>query len=358
MLDKLTLRDFRCFDSAHVELHAETTIFTGRNGQGKTSLIEAACVLLRLHSPRTSSREELVRFGAPAAVVEGRWNNVMLRCAQSAKARRLALDGVVCTRSADYLSASGVVVWMDHGDMNMLRAGAEHRRRFLDFTGSQLYPDYLNALRAYDRALRGRNYALKKDAVIAWRQADAFARVMSEHARVLRDRRAALIELLSPEVSVNHLALSGAGEAAAIEYLCGYSGVDLFDELLSRRSDEERTRSTACGTHRDDVGLSLNGRDAGSFASEGQQRTLALAMKLAQAQILHQMRGQPPLLLIDDVFGELDRHRRRALMVGMPKGTQKVITTTHLDWLEESEFSGWVYEVDQGGVGRVKDRSR
>ena len=81
-------------------------------------------------------------------------------------------------------------------------------------------------------------------------------------------------------------------------------------------------------------------------------------MKLAQAQNFHQMRGQPPLLLIDDVFGELDRHRRRALMAGMPKGTQKVITTTHLDWLEESEFSGWVYEVDQGGVGRVKDRSR
>lgn len=353
MLDKLTLRDFRCFDSVQVDVHPETTVFTGRNGQGKTSLIEAACVLLRLQSPRTSRREDWVRFGAAAAVVEGTWNASTLRCAQSAKARRLAIDGGICTRSADYLSASGVVVWMDHADMNMLRAGAEHRRRYLDFTGSQLYPDYLNALRAYERALRGRNYALKKDAVIAWRQADAFARVMSEHARVLRHRRASLIDQLRPFVTEHHAALSGVGEAASVSYACGQSGDDLFDELLMRRADEERTRSTACGVHRDDVFLSLNDRDAGSFASEGQQRTLALAMKLAQAKVLHQGRGQAPLLLIDDVFGELDRHRRRALMAGMPQGTQKMITTTHLDWLEEGGLTGQVYEVDAGGIRAV-----
>ena len=103
MLEKLTLRDFRCFDSVQVDVHPETTVFTGKNGQGKTSLIEAACVLLRLQSPRTSSRDEWVRFGAQAAVVEGKWNGSVLRCAQSAKARRLAVDGGVCNRFADYL---------------------------------------------------------------------------------------------------------------------------------------------------------------------------------------------------------------------------------------------------------------
>lgn len=350
MLSDLLLRDFRCFTECRVPLHPETTLFIGRNAQGKTSLMEAACVLLRLQSPRTSQKGELIRLGATTMLVEGTLNGKKMRCAQSATARRLAIDGAVCGRSGDYLAQSGLVVWMDHRDMNLLRGGAEHRRRYLDFAASQMFPDYLKALRGYERAVRGRNYVLKRDAVIQWRQADAFARVMDEFAQVLRDRRQSLIESIRPHVAKVHHDLSTGAEVVEVSYVPGFSGASLAEELASRREEEGRNRQTAAGPHRDDLTLTLNGLDASTYASEGQQRSAALALKVAQARVLEETAGKPPLLLLDDVFGELDAQRRRALLGLLPPGTQKIITTTTLDWARDEVVSGMVYGVEAGVV--------
>lgn len=355
MLSDLFVRDFRCFAEAKVELHPDMTLLVGRNAQGKTSLIEAACVLLRMQSPRTSNRAELMRFGAATCVVEGTWHGKKMRYAQSANARRMALNGATCGKSADYLAASGVVVWMDHRDMNLLRGGAEHRRRFLDFAASQIFPDYLHALRGYERALRGRNYVLKRDAMIAWKQADAFARVMDGFAQVLWQRRTELCAALQPEVTMAHAKLSDDAEAVQIQFnRTSDEELSLFDALLTVRDEEARSRSTAFGPHRDDIILRLNKIDATTFASEGQQRSFSLALKLAQAQVLGKSRGTAPLMLIDDVFGELDAHRRRALLACLPPGTQKIITTTTLDWADADQRAGMVYRVEQAGLNRVQ----
>lgn len=350
MLANLLLRDFRCFQECRVELHPETTVFTGRNAQGKTSLMEAACVLLRLQSPRTSNKAELIRLGGKTMLVEGALEGRLRRCAQSTTARRLAVDGAVCGRAADYLETSGRVVWMDHRDMNLLRGGAEHRRRYLDFAASQLYPDYLKALRGYERALRGRNYVLKRDAVVAWRQADAFGRVMSDFAVVLRTRRASLVAALAPHVAQSHSSLSGGAETLLLQEEPGHAGLNLAEELEARRDEENRTRQTAAGPHRDDLAVLLNGLDARTYASEGQQRSAALALKIAQARVLEESVGKPPLLLLDDVFGELDAHRRRALLRLLPAGAQKIITTTTLDWAREEPPQGLLYTVEAAAV--------
>jgi DNA replication and repair protein RecF len=350
MLTDLLLRDFRCFDECRVTLHPEMTVFVGRNAQGKTSLMEAACVLLRLQSPRTSNRGEVIRLGAKTMLIEGTLGERKLRCAQSATVRRLAVDGSVCGRSAEYLGNSGRVVWMDHRDMNLLRGSAEHRRRYLDFAASQMFPEYLKALRGYDRALRGRNYVLKRDAVIAWRQADAFAKVMDEFAQVIIARRGELVGMLQPQLTRLHAELSGGSERALLNYAPSLGEGSLFDQLNDLREEEQRNRQTAAGPHRDDLALTLNELDATSYASEGQQRSLALALKIAQAHALEQAAGTPPLLLLDDVFGELDAHRRRALLRLLPPGTQKVITTTHLDWAQGEVMPGRVYEVEGARV--------
>lgn len=350
MLSDLFVRDFRCFAEAKVELHPDVTLLVGRNAQGKTSLIEAACMLQRLQSPRTTNRAELIRFGASTCLVEGFWQGKRLRYAQSRTTRRIALDGATCGKSGDYLAASGVVVWMDHRDMNLLRGGAEHRRRFLDFAASQMYPDYLHALRGYERALRGRNYVLKRDAVIAWKQADAFAHVMEGFARTLWQRRAELCAALLPQVSAAHARLSDGAESVHIVLASPSDRGNLFEALLTRREEESRCRSTALGPHRDDITMLLNDLDATTYASEGQQRSFALSLKLAQAHVLEQSRGEAPLMLIDDVFGELDATRRRALLTSLPKGTQKIITTTNLDWAEADHVSGLVHRVEQGRV--------
>jgi DNA replication and repair protein RecF len=112
-------------------------------------------------------------------------------------------------------------------------------------------------------------------------------------------------------------------------------------------------RVTLRGPHRDDLEMMLRGQDARAFASEGQQRTLALAMKLSQARVLFELRGQAPLLLVDDVFGELDVERRRAFLNCLPSGTQKILTTTRMDWMGDEVLGGRVYEVAGGGVGLV-----
>lgn len=350
MLTDLLLRDFRCFQECRVALHPETTIFIGKNAQGKTSLMEAACLLLRLQSPRTANRTEMIRMGATTLMIEGSLDGKRLRCAQSATVRRLALEGRVCTRSAEYLAASGLVVWMDHRDMNLLRGGGEHRRRYLDFAASQMFPDYLKALRGYERALRGRNHVLKRDAVIQWRQADAFGRVMADFAQVLKARREELVRSLRPEVSHIHADLSANAETLLLAYEPGFGEGNLADELVLLRDEESRLRQTSAGPHRDELSLTLNGLDATTFASEGQQRSAALSLKIAQAHVLEASAGKPPLLLLDDVFGELDAARRRALLRLLPAGTQKIITTTTLDWAGDETLAGLVYEVASAQV--------
>ena len=346
MLHDLSVRNFRCFSDAKVELHPQSTLLIGRNAQGKTSLIEAACVLLRLQSPRTTSKGDFIRFGEKTCVVEGTSDDHRLRFAANHTTRRLALDDAVCGNSGEYLAGSGLVVWMDHSDMNLFRAGADHRRRYLDFTGSQIFPDYLKALRGYERALRSRNYLLKRDAMVNWRQADAYARVMDDFAKTLTTRRAELVRWLQPEISAMHGTLSG-GEEADAQYVPCVTESGLFEMLVSARANEERTRSTAAGVHRDDVLLRVDGRDASSFASEGQQRTLALSLKLAQARVIEHVKGAAPLLLIDDIFGELDKTRRRAVLASLPAQSQRMITTTHLDWADDG-VQGLIYEVNAG----------
>lgn len=349
MLTELSVKNFRCFEAATLPIHEDTTVLIGRNAQGKTSLIEAACVLLRLQSPRTSARGDFIRFGQKTCLIEGTLHQQKLRFAANAATRRLAVDDSMCGNSADYLKCSGLVVWMDHADMQLVRGGPENRRRFLDFAGSQIFPDYLKALRGYERALRSRNYLLKKDARIHWPQADAYAKVMQGYAEIITSHRQRLTTWLLPEIHSMHGTLSG-GEVASAEYSSGIPGGDLVATLYSLRSDEERTRSTATGIHRDDLLLQINARQADSFASEGQQRTLALSLKIAQARVLENQSGVAPLLLIDDIFGELDKTRRRAVLASLPQSSQKVITTTHLDWAETGDVRGHTYEVGSWGI--------
>jgi DNA replication and repair protein RecF len=349
MLTGLLLRDFRCFGQAEVQPHPRLTIFTGRNAQGKTSLLEAACVLMRLQSPRTSSRGDWMRHGAASCIIEGDWSGQRLRHAQTASARRLAVNGAVCPRQPEYLAATALVVWMDREDMNLVRGGAEHRRRWLDFAAAQLFPEHLPALRHYERALRARNFLLKRDAVIAWRQVESYDEVLDRQARIIREGRAVLLRRMQPWITAMHARLSDDAERAEARDAPGYEGEDLLSVLRAMRGAEARTRQTAAGTHRDDVSLYINDRPAAAFASEGQQRTLSLAMKLAQARVLEEGRGQPPLLLLDDIFGELDVRRRHALLEHLPEDSQKLVTTTTLSWTKKDWGGAEVWEVADGG---------
>lgn len=339
VLRSLNLNQFRCFTSLRLDLAAGVTLFHGNNAQGKTSILEAMCVLLRLQSPRTATLGDCIRFSEKTFAIGGLLAGTVpsdLRLQYRETGRKLLVDGEMQKSAADYLRHSALVVWMANDDLALVRGGGDGRRRFLDFMASQLYPGYREALRAYEKALRSRNFLLKRDASPKWPQIDAYSRLLHDYGQVLSSARRMLVEQLQPRAAEAQARIGGGGEILTLHYeSASGEGDDLLTLLESRREEELRKRQTAAGPHRDELALLLQDKPAAKFASEGQQRTVALALKLGQANLFLETRQEPPVMLIDDIFGELDPGRRNALMANWPSASQKLITTTHLDWLDE-----------------------
>ena len=329
MLRSIKVRHFRCFDAFDAEFDAGLNLIAGPNARGKTSLLEAACILLRLASPRVSRLGHVVQHERRGFVVDGYFAERHMQFYFSRERKKLALDEVEQKTATEYLKL-GRLVYFSNSDIEIVRGSGEVRRRFLDFIALQREPEYRPALRAYERALRSRNLLLKAPQP-RWREIAAFDETLVAHGNVLTAARARLTLDLQPPAEAAHHAISGAREKLRLEYLPG-AGVDFASLLAHSHSEDARLRQTSVGPHRDDVRFFLNETSA-DFASEGQQRTLVLALKLGAAQLLARHFPTPPLLLLDDIFGELDPARRNALLAALPPDSQTLITTTHLDWM-------------------------
>lgn len=348
MLRDLQLRNFRCFESIAVEFSPGFNFIVGANGQGKTTLLEAACVLLRLQSQRTSSLAPAVRAGHRSFAVSGHAAEHLLQFYYSALRRKIAFDGVEQRDQAEYLRLARVVSFANH-DLDLIRGPAEMRRRYLDFIGAQVESRYRPALRAYERALRSRN-ALLKSINPRPRELAAYTEPLVRAGTVLRQMREALVGRLAPFAEASQRAISASNDNLAIEYAPG-SEEDFAAQLERTQTEEARLRLTTVGPHRDDLRLLVQAMPAAQFASEGQQRTVALALKLAQARIFSEEAATPPLLLVDDIFGELDAARRNALLAHLPNNSQKLVTATALDWRAD-EWGGPLLELAGGAILR------
>jgi DNA replication and repair protein RecF len=341
MLAELQLRNFRCFESLRVEFARGFNFFIGRNGQGKTSILEAACVLLRLQSQRSSTLAPAVRFGEKSFGVSGRLENHLLEFRYSPLRRKVALDHVEQRPLDEYLRL-GRVVSFANTDIELVRGGSEARRRYLDFLATQIDPLYRPTLRAYERALRSRN-ALLKSPLPRPREIAAYDPQLLDHGAKLGAMRARLVERLAPRAAAAHREISGMGETLELRFAPGNSD-DFAGDLANSHAQELRLRQTIVGPHRDDIELLVEAKMANQFASEGQQRTVALALKIAQARVFTAEEGTPPLLLIDDIFGELDPVRRNALLEHLPAEAQKFVTATTMQWRHDG-VDGPVFEL-------------
>lgn len=354
MLRSLRLLDFRCFATLDLEVPEAGGIFIGDNAQGKTSILEAVCVLVRLHSPRTRRMAAMARHDGHGGfgIAGDPW--------QSEREVRHAREGLMLQANrapvgsrGEYLDDGGLVVWMGNEDLELIRGPGEGRRRFLDFIGVQVDPLYRRAWSRYRRALQAKNLLLKEN-----RPRDAEVRsyeeILIENGTILMETRARLIQALAPAAAAAQRAISGTDESLTLHYLPA-SGADLRESIRQAREREIRMRQTVVGPHRDELSLRIHGMNAAEFASEGQQRTLALALKLAQGKLLADLGGRNPLYLLDDIFGELDPGRRNALMNHLPSDAQLWITTTHLDWLSDgSSCAGLTrFRVSGGTCTRV-----
>ncbi|MDX1679558.1 MAG: DNA replication and repair protein RecF [Akkermansiaceae bacterium] len=334
MLTSLRLQDFRCFESLDIEAPEQGAILIGDNAQGKTSILEAICMLMRLHSPRTHRMGSLARFGTKGFGIAGNPWKSERRVRYSREGLKLKVEQEERHKKSDYLHDGGRIVWLGNEDLELIRGPGEGRRRYLDFIGSQLDADYLHSWSRYRRALQAKNLLLKeKDPRDS--QIHAYEEILIEHGSLLMKVRARAIKELSPLAATAQNTVSGKEEPLKLEYLPA-SGEDLRESMHQARERERRTRQSVVGPHRDDLALRIHDMPANEFASEGQQRTLALALKLAQGQLLADHHGAQPIYLLDDIFGELDVSRRNALMSHLPEPAQKWITTTHLDWMGDT----------------------
>lgn len=350
MLANLQLRDFRCFESLQIEFGRGFNFFVARNGQGKTSILEAACVLLRLQSQRNFTLAPIIRIGTKSCALSGRLDEEhLLEFQYSLIRRRIAFDQIEQRTLDEYLRL-GRVVSFANTDITLVRGGSEMRRRYLDFLGAQIDPIYRPMLRRYERALRARN-SLLKSARSNLRELAAYDGPLLEYGTKLSAMRARLVEQLAPFASTAHHDISGIAENLSIQFLPGNS-TDFANDLAVSRKEEARLRQTIVGPHRDDIRVLVDGMAANQYASEGQQRTAALALKIAQARVFMLEDAKPPLLLIDDIFGELDPIRRNLLLQHLPIDSQKFVTATTMQWHEQS-MEGVVYELLDGRVCRA-----
>ncbi len=331
MLVTLRLRNFRCYPVLRWEAPPEGAILLGENARGKTSLLEAICFALTLHSPRASRMEKLASHGTADFGISLDTELDTRRLVWEQRRLSMMVNGAPRRDYADYMADTPPVTWLGNRDITLVSGPAEERRRYLDFLGAQWHPAYRKSLQAYRKALKSRN-ALLRHPRHSRELLASYATLLARHGAVLMELRHELVHLLQPHVAEQHLRISGSQESVRIDYAPATT-LPLEEAYAASLEADERAGCTTVGPHRDELHLTISGKAAADFASEGQQRTLATALQLAQSSLLHVETGRAPLLLIDDVFGELDPTRRKALLASLPAEAQIFITTTHLDWL-------------------------
>ncbi len=341
----------RCISSLEFEPAPEGALVFGGNAQGKTTLLEAICVLLRLRSPRTNRLHSLIRHGERGFRILGRVAEQELDVLYSQDEKRILLNGAPPASTADYLKI-GLVTWIANDDLKIVHDGGVARRGFLDFLCAQLDGGYAAALRNYRQALQQRN-ALLRERPVDWSAIGSFDEPLANAGDELRKLRRAGVEALRPFAEDAYREISGAEEFLEISYLDN-AEASLRESLARCRTEDARLRSTSRGPHRDSLILNLNGRPVEEFGSEGQQRSCVLALKLGQFALIRKARGQAPVLLLDDVFGELDPRRREALASFLPSNAQCFITTTSPRWLEDCGLQLARYEMTAGSLRHAK----
>ena len=328
-LQHLTCRDFRCFEQVDFHPQPGMNVILGANAVGKTSLLEAILFLATSKSHRTGTESDLVRHGTPGfrleAAVRRRDREVHLETTWWEGAKRVKVNSVAQTRVSDLLGKANVVFFSPE-DTAMVRGAASERRRFLDMALSQVDATYLNALQRYRQVLRQRNELLRqprRDPGFL----DAWDEQLAAYAAPIAKGRAAFLERLGHRAAEAYACIAD-GEAFEVAYRPSASSEHGLRETLRRRRDSDlKHGTTSTGPHRDDIDFSIAGRSARVFASQGQQRTATLAVKLAELDLARERVGEYPILLLDEVFSELDRRRAERLLERVQGGPQCLITT-------------------------------
>lgn len=346
LVKSLIVRDFRSYEEFLLELADDLTILVGPNGVGKTNLIEALQTLTTTQSFRKPQWADVVRWGREQAYAsleaEGDSRHVSLEMIVQASGRReFRVNGKTRRRLLDVAGILPCVVFTPE-DLRLIKDSAERRRNAIDGVGSQLSPSYAQLSVEYERIVRQRN-ALLRDEGASEQDIEPWTDALITTGARFREARERLFQRMRPHVQAAYEEI--AGVPIEVEYQPshqrdGISAEGDSEEVLrlqlEKRAREERARrTTLTGPHRDEIVFRLEGKEARLFASQGQQRTIALAWKLAEVAVVKEVSGQPPLLLLDDVMSELDERRRHSLALAVGTVAQTVVTTANIGYFDQ-----------------------
>jgi len=326
----LHVKHIRSHAEYSVEFSPDVTIITGENGSGKTSLLEAIYLSLQGSSFRGSDKE-LLQHDAPWWKIDVTLNDQQLRTIKFdpekiTGRKQFVLDGKTTARLP--AKQKYPVVLFEPEDLRLLHGSPARRRQFIDRFISQLNPLYGPSLRKYERALKQRNNLLKSpyaqdDELFAWNIA------LAEHGAYVIEQRVAFIEQINQHLSTLYQDIAGTHDDVSIHYSHTFVGdikQKLLNELSAHLARDRYLGNTSVGPHRHDVIFSINNSPALSVASRGEARTIVLALKFLEVTIIEQLTGKTPIVLLDDVFSELDA-KRQQLLTSQLKGRQIIITS-------------------------------
>lgn len=355
----LEVEGFRNLGAQKILFDPELNILWGENAQGKTNALEAICLCALGKSPRTDRERELIARGEKNARVKvefsSRFGSAVIDFAFLGGKRRIAVNSVPIMRTGDLMGYFNAV-WFSPDELRLVREGPAERRRFMDIDVCQTDKSYLDTLTRFNKTLSQRNNLLRDgfsspsvgDMLSVWDQVLA-----KEGAKLIRKRRE-FVSRLAPLAAEVHYGLSGSRESLSVRYVTGIEGETQSEiaenyakALLSSREKDLSLRHTSVGAQRDDVRLSLGQEseenvDVRIYGSRGQQRTAALAMKIAETRVMREVTGDYPTLLLDDVLSELDEARQKRLL-SLGGGVQIILTSANP-----------VSQTDRGRIFRVE----
>ncbi|RPF51139.1 DNA replication/repair protein RecF [Aquisalibacillus elongatus] len=354
-IEEIQLTNYRNYDHFSVSFDQSINVIIGENAQGKTNMMEAIYVLAFTKSHRTPRDKELIKWDREYGKIEGRVfrrnQSFPLEVVFSNKGKKAKFNHVEQKRLSEYIGAINVVMFAPE-DLNLVKGSPQERRKFIDMEIGQTQPIYIYHLGQYQRILKERN-ALLKDLQRSQEPDPTMLRVYTdqlvEHASILLERRFIFLQKLRKWAQPIHEGISRGHETLNIDY---DASVNVSEDMDSEKirlelqnhferfeSKEIERGTTLVGPHRDDLLFYVNGKNVQTFGSQGQQRTTALSLKLAEIELIYEEVGEYPILLLDDVLSELDDYRQSHLLNTIQGKVQTFVTTTSVDGIDHETIS-------------------
>ena len=355
----LELSDFRNYKDIHIDLSPDTNIFFGDNAQGKTNILEAVFLTGTTKSYKGSHDSEIISFGKDYGIIRALYKKkdveykigIQLR---KEKRKAISINNSPVKKAADLLGIVNVVLFSPE-DLSIIKSGPEKRRRFIDMTLCQIDKEYLFSLTSYNRIVNQRNKLLKNydkgvdisDTLDIWDD-----QLINYGISVIKKRNDFIFQL-NRIIDDIHMNLSGNKERLYIDYKKNIEEDEYKEKLLKVRNRDILYKNTSTGPHRDDISFYLDNIDIKKYGSQGQQRTVALSLKLSEIEIIKKATGDTPILLLDDVLSELDMNRQKYLLENIGS-IQTLITCTGLDEFVNNRFEiNRCFKVSDGSIEEV-----